>query len=155
MNDFITKISTAIRSEERPHNTLEDIFGPDFPHDNTQLTSGECRLCGCKIYGSPDSQCPKCGTVNNPTNEIIETQPDTPTVDKMLARFNKQWEATAAACIFRAEELEGAAMDLRERATRLRQAQELTAEVRGAVQFEINARNRAASLALVNPRREE
>lgn len=81
----------------------------------------------------------------------LETQPDTPTVDRMLARFNKQWEETAAECIRRAEELEGAAMDLRERAQRLRDAQELTAEVRGAVVFEINARNRAASLALVNP----
>lgn len=82
---------------------------------------------------------------------IVETQPETPYVDKMLARFNKQWEETATECIRRAEELEGAAMDLRERADRLRSACDLTAEVRGAVVFEINARNRAASLALVNP----
>lgn len=82
---------------------------------------------------------------------IVETQPDTPTVDRMLARFNKQWEETAMECVRRAEELEGAALDLRERAARLLQAVELTAEVKGAVVFEINARNRAASLALVNP----
>lgn len=84
-------------------------------------------------------------------SEIVETQPDTPTVDRMLARFNKQWEETAMECVRRAEELEGAALDLRERAARLLQAVELTAEVKGAVVFEINARNRAASLALVNP----
>jgi hypothetical protein len=76
---------------------------------------------------------------------------ETPTVDKLLARFNRQWEATAAECIQRAEELEGAAMDLRDRAKRLREAMELTAEVKGAVIYEINARNRVASLALVNP----
>lgn len=88
-------------------------------------------------------------------SEIVESQPNTPTVDRMLNQFNKQWESTAADCIQRAEELEGAAMDLRERAARLRQAVELTAEVKGAVIFEINARNRAASLALVNPNRHD
>lgn len=84
--------------------------------------------------------------------QMVELQAETPTVDRMLNSFNKQWEATAAACISRAQELEGAAMDLRERADRLRSAKELTAEVKGAVIFEINARNRAMSLALVNPK---
>lgn len=78
-------------------------------------------------------------------------QPETPTVDRMLDRFNKQWEETAMECVRRAEELEAAAVDLRDRAERLLSARELTAEVKGAVLFEINARNRAASLALVNP----
>lgn len=87
--------------------------------------------------------------------ELVETQADTPTVDRMLARFNKMWEDTASECIRRAEELEGAALDLRERAEKLRSALELTEEVKGAVLFEINARNRAASLALVNPNGEK
>lgn len=117
--------------------------------DILKTATGECYQCGHKIYGSPDSQCPKCKGVNNPT-QMVELTVETPTVDRMLASFNKQWEATAAECIQRAEELEGAAMDLRERAERLRGAIELTAEVKGAVLFEINARNRAASLALVN-----
>lgn len=82
---------------------------------------------------------------------MVDLQPDTPNVDRMLERFSHQWNATAMDCIRRAEELEGAAMDLRERAQRLLDAIELTAEVKGAVIFEINARNRAASLALVNP----
>lgn len=81
--------------------------------------------------------------------QMVELTVETPTVDRMLERFNKQWEETAAECVFRAEELEGVAMDLRERAAKLRSAKELTVEVKGAVLFEINARNRATSLALV------
>lgn len=128
-------------NEVREH-TLGDIL-------RTATPQGECRQCGAKIYGSPDSQCPKCGTVNNPTH-IVETQPDTPTVDRLLARFNKQWEETAVECLLRAQELEEAASDLRDRARLLRQAMDLTVEVKGAVLFEINARNRAASLVLVH-----
>lgn len=77
------------------------------------------------------------------------TEPETPTVDRMLDRFNKQWEETAMDCVRRAEELEAAAVDLRDRAEILLRAKELTNEVKGAVVFEINARNRAASLVLV------
>lgn len=87
---------------------------------------------------------------NSDNTQMVELTVETPTVDRMLATFNKQWEATAVECIIRAEALEGAALDLRERAQRLRDAVELTAEVKGAVLFEIDARNRAASLALVN-----
>lgn len=87
------------------------------------------------------------GTI--PTSMLVELQHETPTVDKMLDRFNKQWEETAMDCVRRAEELEAAAVDLRDRAERLLHARELTAEVKGAVVFEINARNRAASLVLV------
>lgn len=91
---------------------------------------------------------------NHDNTQMIETQPETPTVDRMLQNFERMWNNTADDCIRRAEELEGAALDLRERAQRLRDAIELTAEVKGAVVFEINARNRAMSLALVNPNRE-
>lgn len=83
--------------------------------------------------------------------KMVELQPNTPTVDRMLDKFNRQWAATAAECIKRAEELEDAATDLRERANHLHSVITLTGEVKAAVLFEIASRNRAASLTLVNP----
>lgn len=74
---------------------------------------------------------------------------DTPKVDRMLAAFNNQWNATAADCLRRAEELETAATDLRDRAELLQRATHLTNEVKEVVLFEIQARERAFSLALV------
>lgn len=83
------------------------------------------------------------------TQEPMQLTVETPTVDKMLAKFNSQWELTANACIARAEQLETAAFDLRERAQKLRDALVLTDEVKGAVLYEIEARHRAEALALV------
>lgn len=74
-----------------------------------------------------------------------------PTVDRIMNRFDSQWRTTADACLQRAVELEEAAGDLRRRAEKLMAARELVDEVKGAVQFEIDARNRALSLVLVNP----
>lgn len=82
---------------------------------------------------------------------IVELQPETPKTDRVLRALTDQWNKTADECIKRAEELETAAFDLRERANRLRQALTLADEVKGAVLYEIQARTRAATLALVNP----
>lgn len=76
----------------------------------------------------------------------------TPTVDRMLDSFRNQWLKTAEDCLTRAAELEDAAHDLRLRADKLLEAsQSLPDEVKGCVIFEIKARERAASLKLVNP----
>jgi hypothetical protein len=82
---------------------------------------------------------------------LVQTAPATPTVDRIMGRFSTMWRTTADLCRLRADELEKAAYDLRMRADKLDAAMELTAEVKGAVQFEIEARQRANSLALVNP----
>ncbi len=85
------------------------------------------------------------------TARTIPQTVETPTVDRIMDRFNNQWQKTAEACVQRAEELEAAAADLRKRAEKLLEARVLTDEVKGAVQFEIEARNRHQSLSLVNP----
>lgn len=76
---------------------------------------------------------------------------ETPRVDKILLPFDNMWRTTADLCLQRALELEAAAADMRMRADKLIAARELVDEVKGAVQFEIIARQRAQSLALVNP----
>lgn len=76
----------------------------------------------------------------------------TPTVDRILERFTVQWRKTADDCVDRAKELEAAAENLRERALYLYScAEDYPDHVREAVRQEIEARHRAASLALVNP----
>lgn len=80
--------------------------------------------------------------------EIVET----PRVDRMMSIFDTRWRTTADLCLQRAIELETAAANLRERADKLMAARDLVDEVKGAVQFEIAARQRADSLALVNPK---
>lgn len=82
---------------------------------------------------------------------IQELKVETPTVDRMMAKFSGQWETTAALCIERAGQLEDAATDLRQRAADLLDAVSLTRQMKETVIYEIEARNRAASLALVQP----
>jgi hypothetical protein len=87
-------------------------------------------------------------------SDITQLTYETPLVDKIMDRFSNQWRSTAQACIARAEELEQAAAELREHAAVLNEAQYLLVDTASTVQFEINARNRAASLALVRPAEE-
>jgi hypothetical protein len=84
-------------------------------------------------------------------NLIEITTVETPRVDRMMNVFDTQWRTTADVCVLRAQELEAAALDLRQRAERLMAARDLCDEVKGAVQFEIKSRQRADALALVNP----
>lgn len=83
---------------------------------------------------------------------LHETKVETPTVDRLLGNFEKQWITTAEDCTKRAEELEAAAADLRQRAMNLHSALDYLQDVKSAVVFEIESRNRAMSLALVNPK---
>lgn len=72
-------------------------------------------------------------------------------VERILRPFDNNWRTTADLCVLRAQELEAAAADLRDRAEKLMAARVLVDEVKGAVQFEIDARQRADSLLLVQP----
>jgi len=78
----------------------------------------------------------------------------TPTVDRQLSVFHRQWTATAEECEKRASDLETAAADLRKRAADLYAARNYLDDVKMSVLFEIESRNRALSLALVNPPKE-
>src|SRR5438045_913324 len=97
--------------------------------------------------------------MNTHVTTIIE-QPlplafETPTVDRMMATFYNQWTMTADLCIKRAEELEDTAKELRHRAQELYNARDLTESVKETVIYEIQSRNRANSLALVNPKKDD
>lgn len=93
----------------------------------------------------------KAGMVPTESNRsVLSDVPLTPSVDRMLSTFERQWVETANACIQRAEELEKAAADLRLRAADLHSACNYLQDVKQAVLFEIESRNRATSLALVN-----
>lgn len=91
------------------------------------------------------------GDILRPATEVVQTEPNTPTVDRMLSTFDKQWTRTADDCIKRAQELETAAIELRKRAEDLLSARNWLDDVKQTVLFEIESRNRSASLALVNP----
>ena len=86
--------------------------------------------------------------------DILQQAEETPTVDRLLWRFEREWTNTADTCIKRAEELEQAALDLRKRADDLLSSRNFLNDVKQAVLFEIESRNRASSLALVNPTKE-
>lgn len=85
--------------------------------------------------------------------KVVELKHETPTVDRILKTFTDQWVKTADDCLRRAEELEDAASNLRERANILHSALDYANDVKATVDYEIDSRNRAASLALVNPSR--
>lgn len=74
-----------------------------------------------------------------------------PAVDRMLGIYERQWTATAHQCELRAAELEVAAAELRKRAEDLYNARNFLDDVKQSVLFEIESRERAARLALVNP----
>ena len=84
---------------------------------------------------------------------IHQTEAPLPmSVRRMTDGLVREWTKTMDMCIQRATELEAAARDLRERAEKLRAGIEtIPDEINGCVTFEINARNRANALALVNP----
>ena len=88
------------------------------------------------------------------TTGFVETVPETPTVNRMLGSFERQWTKTANECNQRAAELEKAADELRRRANDLLDARSYLDDVQKSVLYEIESRNRAASLALVNPPKE-
>lgn len=104
------------------------VTGPDFIADNTQQPWRK-----------------------DVTTHIIETSHDTPTVDKMLGAFERQWTRTADDCVERAAELEAAAAELRNRADAILRSREYLTHMKTTVLYEIESRNRAASLALVKP----
>lgn len=83
--------------------------------------------------------------------ETVLVGPETPAVDRMMAKFDHQWQTTADICIRRAIELEEEASRLRQQASYLLECCQLTQAVKDTVVYEINARNNAARLALVNP----
>lgn len=82
---------------------------------------------------------------------ITQVPVATPTVDRMLNVYDKQWSATAEQCLQRAVELEKAADELRQRADKLFNSRTYLDDVKTTVLFEIESRDRSASLALVNP----
>lgn len=82
---------------------------------------------------------------------IVQTQPSTQRVDRMLGAFNRQWLETAEACVKRAVELENAAADLRLRAEKLLSSRVFLDDVKDTVVYEIESRDRTASLMFVNP----
>lgn len=88
-----------------------------------------------------------------PANPPIQELPAIPhQVEQLLAIFKKRNEDSAVVCIRRAEELEAEAKSLRNRAAILnQQAVQIPEDFGHAVSYEIDCRNRAAALALVNP----
>src|SRR6267154_3275992 len=121
MNDRILVQDTLEVDKFRDENIPG--FGPDFKDDNTK---GD--------YLNSVKEAPQGWT---------ELKVETPTVDRMLAKFVAQWTKTADECIERAGRLEEEAADLRGRADKLRGACILSDEVKGAVMFEIESRIRA------------
>src|SRR4051812_37820650 len=125
--------------------------GPDFHHDNTQqvtLTEGKCVQCGTKIYGSANSQCPKCGRVNNPAIPQVSRLPRI--VQTVTTNIETRFEATAQMLEQTAQKLEARASDLYKKADWLRKQSELAGLVREAVAFEQTSFEEVQSLALVS-----
>lgn len=88
--------------------------------------------------------------VDNTRQPLVLTEHN-PRVEAMLTACTNVWETTADACMLRAKELREEAIDLEERARVLREGRSLITSVRDTIDFEIESRNRAASLALIKP----
>jgi len=79
---------------------------------------------------------------------VIEEPPLPPAVERMLEGLVREWARTRQLCIERAIVLEAIAADLRRRAEQLGGGIEtLPDEIRGCVQFEVEARRLAVMYA--------
>ena len=77
-------------------------------------------------------------------------------IKNMNESFTRQQQETAMSCIRRAEELEAAARDLRDKAAIIHhQSTQIPDDLLNAVKMEIETRNRVLALALVNPNLED
>lgn len=108
--------------------------GPDFDHDNTQMSTTEDFEWG-------------------PGERLVpEVEPMPAAVNRMCATLQKNWLDTAVQCEQRADELSKVADELRRRADILRrEAEEIPVAIKETVRGEIESRHRCDFLALVNP----